>query len=229
MSAERLTESKCPHQEFTNDRCVACGGKRRIDLAGQTFHHLTVLEMLPESKVRCRCVCGKIRVTTGSKIRLGRVRSCGCLTGPGSHTKHGHCRVRGRTLSHQSWSAMIARCQPTNAGRYPGYSPRGIRVCERWAGKDGFANFLADMGERPSKAHSIDRFPNNDGDYEPGNCRWATQKQQSRNSRQNRILTYNGVSKCLAQWAEDAGLPVWVVRYRLKQGWPMDQVLETPA
>ena len=101
-----------------------------------------------------------------------------------------------------SWTNMRARCNNPTSDRYPFYGARGIRVCKRW---DSFKSFMEDMGPRPSKAHSIDRIDNN-GHYEPGNCRWATKKEQARNRRSSKFLEHGGVSKTAAEWAELAGV-----------------------
>ena len=95
------------------------------------------------------------------------------------------------------WVSMRSRCQTSN----PYYGGRGIVVCERW--RNSFADFLADMGPRPSAAHSIDRYPNNDGNYEPGNCRWATKNQQARNTRRTKLITVGDKSMTLGEWREN--------------------------
>src|SRR5690348_13492356 len=100
---------------------------------------------------------------------------------------------------------MIRRCSnPTFAG-WAMYGGRGIRVCERWLGTEGFKNFLADMGERPD-GKTLDRYPDKNGNYEPGNCRWATARNQARNTRRNRMITLHGKSQCAAAWEEETGI-----------------------
>ncbi len=100
---------------------------------------------------------------------------------PGSSNanwRHGHTVSRQHSRTYDSWANMIARCTQVNHHKYPRYGGRGIQICQRW--RDSFSNFLSDMGERPN-GKTLDRFPNNDGNYEPGNCRWATPKEQSAN------------------------------------------------
>src|ERR1043166_3295830 len=115
------------------------------------------------------------------------------------------------------WYMMAQRCyNPTNPA-YPLYGGKGVKICDRW--RESFQAFVEDMGPRPSPDHSIDRFPDKNGNYGPGNCRWATSKQQNRNRRDNRILTAFGQSRCLADWAEELGMPARLLALRLWKGW----------
>jgi len=143
---------------------------------GTKFHFLEVIS--DEIRVRkkgcliyyhdCICECGKIRNVLTSNIRKGIVKSCGCKTKRNKHRLH---------PLYSPYLCMISRCKFVHHKNYGG---RGIKVCQRWI--DSFENFLSDMGEKPSSKHSLDRI-NNDGDYEPSNCRWATAKEQSQNKR----------------------------------------------
>lgn len=119
------------------------------------------------------------------------------------------------------WSSMRDRCNRPANRNYHNYGGRGITVCERWA---RFRNFLEDMGARPSPEHEIDRIDNN-GHYEPGNCRWATRSEQERNKRTNRHLTINGVTQTLTEWAATAGIPVNRAFNRLYHGRPPEEVI----
>lgn len=123
------------------------------------------------------------------------------------------------------WSSMRRRCYDQNAISYPRYGGRGIAVCDSW--NNSFKSFFDDMGERPSKDHSIERIDNNRG-YDPDNCRWATRVEQSRNRRSNRILTFNGESRCVMEWAEYLGVNNQALYRRLYKGWPVDRALSTP-
>jgi hypothetical protein len=122
---------------------------------------------------------------------------------------------------------MLQRCHSENDRDYRHYGARGIRVCDRWRfgenGMTGVECFVADMGPRPAK-HSIERIDNN-GNYEPGNCRWATQKEQVRNTRASRMLTFNGETMCLAAWAERLGIPQKRISDRLGRMWSVERAL----
>jgi hypothetical protein len=122
------------------------------------------------------------------------------------------------------WKRMRQRCSNPNSSNYEWYGGRGIKVCERW---DSFANFLSDMGERPDGL-SIDRR-DNDGDYCPENCRWATTKQQHRNKSSNRLITHNSQTRCLIEWSEFAGLSIRVLAERLRTGWDFATAITTPV
>jgi len=122
---------------------------------------------------------------------------------------------------------MLNRCRNENEGNYHNYGGRGIAVCERW--KESFEKFFEDMGPRPSVKHSIDRI-DNDGNYEPGNCRWATSKEQSRNKRVNYLVSHDGETKCVSEWAEKHGLKSSVLYYRLvKLGWTFEKSVSWPS
>lgn len=122
---------------------------------------------------------------------------------------------------------MQTRCHNPNSEDYPNYGGRGIRVCERW--RTDFAAFLADMGPRPSSRHSIDRFPNQDGNYEPGNCRWATAKEQQNNRRNNNFLTHAGLTLTITEWSLRTGLSRQTILHRLKRGQSVSRALTEPV
>lgn len=136
---------------------------------------------------------------------------------------HGHFRGNKPSLTYASWDAMVMRCvNPKNIG-YAHYGGRGVLVCERWR---KFENFLEDMGERPSKEHQLER-EDNDGNYEPGNCRWATRKEQARNRRSNLRLTLNGVTRTAVEWSEELGVSLNTIAKRKSRGWSDTDALRT--
>jgi hypothetical protein len=185
-----------------------------IDLTGQRYGRLTVVSL---SDVRtnnrihwnCVCDCGSMATVRSNYLRNGSATSCGCAWRESIST-HGYTY----TPTYTSWVKMLSRCKHDE--RYAG---RGISVCERW--KD-FANFLNDMGDRPS-GMSIDRIDNN-GNYEPTNCRWATRKEQSNNTRRVHLVTYDGETKTVSQWAECTGIKRETLYSRLRAGIPIEKV-----
>lgn len=153
------------------------------------------------------CDCGKECLIPTNNLISGKSKSCGCLradTNTKNRKTHGNT-VNGYSTEYISWVQMRARCRDKNRPDYERYGGRGVKVCERWL--NSFENFLEDMGKKPSKIHTLDRFPNNtDGMYEPSNCRWATPTQQANNRRSSRFIEYNGIVKTLSEWTKELGL-----------------------
>lgn len=165
----------------------------------------------------CLCDCGAIKDIPVSNLLSGRVLSCGCL----------YREINGRRVTGQQeywiYHAMLNRCYNIKSTRYKDYGGRGIRVCDRWL--EAFANFLEDMGPRPSPKHSIDRFPDNNGDYTPINTRWASQLEQASNKRNSRLITHDGLTLPMAEWARRTGLSAACIHVRLKRGLSIDAAL----
>ena len=207
---------------------------KTVDLMGKQFGRLTVIAPAGTTSKRrlwrAECVCGKHKVVCSYYLTSGRTKSCGCwltehCAGIGKRTTtHGHSKGRTRTPEYEAWYGIRSRCANTSRHNYARYGGRGIRVCERWM---KFENFLADMGQRPSAAHSLDRI-DNDGNYEPTNCRWATRQEQQRNTSHSRKVNVAGVIASVAEHAERAGLPAMAVIKRLDRGWDAVDALSKP-
>ncbi len=215
------------------------------DLAGKTFGTWSVLSRAPSegkgSLWFCRCSCGAERVIRGGALARGATRSCGAfrckkakamLGGPRVRDNRDRKqdrtgRVRWKRDGYFSWRGMIARCTDATRDDYRDYGARGVTVCERWAAS--LDAFLEDMGPRPSKIHSVDRYPNQSGNYEPGNCRWATPIEQAQNMRSNILLTHAGETLVLSEWARRRGIKPATMFGRLRMGWPVARVIDTPA
>lgn len=198
---------------------------RFVNLTGRKFGRLTVkamAERIPGKRIHwiCDCECGRTTICTGENLqRPNKPRGCGCLR----ESQNG----MWDTVEYNTWASMIRRCKAKGGTDYKRYGSRGITVCDRWKGKAGFSAFLSDMGMRPSDGHSLDRI-NNNGNYEPGNCRWATIHQQAENTRTAVIVEHDGKRMCLAAWARHSGIKNTTLRGRLSSGWSFADAVSTP-
>ena len=203
-------------------------GPKTQDLTGKRFGKFLVIGLnhikrLPKSHVAmwlCKCDCGNTKILKGQHVR--RMKSCGCTRGEGNIT-HGHSMNGIQSPEYRCWSSMIKRCTNHKTKEYPRYGGRGITVCERWR---TFDNFIADMGKKPIGKMAIDRIDNN-GNYEPGNCRWATYSEQMRNTRKTHLITFRGQTLCLRDWAKVVGINEMTLLYRLRN-WSLDNAMTTP-
>ena len=169
----------------------------------------------------CVCDCGAKTTVFSNNLRRGLTKSCGCLRAEVSAkrmTKHGEYGSK----AYRSWAHMLGRCNNSNDKKYKDYGGRGISVYRQWF---DFSKFLSDMGPCP-KEMSIDRI-DNDGNYEPGNCRWATQKTQQNNRRTNRLVSYNGDTLTVSQWAIKLKINYGSLLSRLDRGWSIERALTT--
>lgn len=197
------------------------------DIEGKRYGRLTVMGFAGGRYWFCECDCGNVVKIYNGSLSSGATTSCGCYNTEliiQRRFKHG-ATSGGISPTYRSWTKLKHRCFNRNNIGYQDYGGRGITVCDRW--KDSFENFLEDMGERP-EGTSIDRI-DNDGNYEPGNCRWATKKEQANNKRSNRYLTHDGKTLNLAQWSKKINISVSALYYRaFVKKWPTDDVLTVP-
>lgn len=196
------------------------------DITFQRFGRLVALRIGERAACgtfmwKCLCDCGNVIDVRGNHIRTGRTRSCGCLhlqSSRQANTTHG----MRQAPEYNIWRKMLSRCLNEKDKQYSHYGERGITVCKEWR---KFEKFFSDMGPRPTKKHSIDRIDNNKG-YEPGNCRWATMKTQSRNRRSNINIKFKGKTKCLMGWAEETGIKYATLHWRIViMGWKPEVAL----
>lgn len=202
-------------------------------MVGQQFGRLTVMERRGSDRNQkalwlAECACGARVTKTTGQLRSGHTRSCGCLrseTAKRTFTKHGLTAGRRASPEIATWSAMIRRCHDPRESHYPWYGARGIKVCARW--RASFGAFLADMGIRPGPGFTLDRI-DNDGDYTPENCRWATSAEQSRNRSDNHWIEIDGERRTLVDWARARGLKYQTIVKRIERGWSERDAVLTP-
>lgn len=188
-------------------------------MIGQRFGKLIVIEVAPRPASRrergkfylCACDCGGETVAYGGHLRHGSRKACGCVK-PAPRT-HG----LSKTPEYAIWANAKDRCERQGHAHYADYGGRGIAMAPEWA--SSFERFLSDMGPRPTPAHSLDR-QDNDGDYTPGNCRWATRSEQQSNRRNNRLIALGGQQVTVAEAARRTGIPHQTILGRLRAGWP---------
>ncbi len=197
-----------------------------VDRTGNQYRAFTVLRPLNKLKNRsivweCKCLrCGNL--FENYEFRRNREHGCGCLFKKMNkirNLKHGFSRSR----SYVSYKSMIDRCFNQKISGFKDYGGRGITVCKRWLGVNGLSNFIYDMGERPSRM-SIDRI-NNNGNYEPSNCRWATAKEQQMNRRNSKMITYKGETHSISDWAEKIGMNRNTLCRRLRE-WTIERAFD---
>ena len=194
---------------------------------GDVFGHNTVIEYSHNtpsgSRIwKCQCECGEIRYRTSYRAKQGF--ACGCRQFLGHNTTHGATRGGKPTHSYKAWRAMKERCGNPNNSKFDRYGGRGIKVCARWLGS--YENFHADMGDPPTPKHTLDRR-DNDGDYCPENCAWATRLEQGLNRSNTRWITFNGQTLHLTAWAAVLGLSRRALRNRLEK-WSLEKAMTTP-
>lgn len=202
----------------------ASRGRKPIDIAGKRFGRLVALEDIgqaPKARGRlwlCACDCGSLHAVSAGWLRNGNTQSCGCAQREAAamscvaRSTHGITGHRISTI-HRN---MIARCDNPDAVSYPYYGKRGIRVCADWYDLQTFADWAFSNGYADDL--TIDRI-DNDGDYGPANCQWSTYQEQARNRSSNTLVTYDGRTLTVIEWAEELGVGATTILYRLKAGW----------
>jgi hypothetical protein len=189
-----------------------------VDISGEKFHRLTVLSRAANAGVAtqwlCLCDCGKTTIVRAHKLKSGHSKSCGCwnteqaVRNGQANRKHGHAIHSHRDLTYSTWGSMKDRCRPSYKAA-KNYHDRGISVCPRWS--ESFESFLQDMGVRP-QGTTLDRIDVN-GNYEPGNCRWATAKEQQNNRRNTNYLKIKGVKIAAMMAAQELGVSKTAMMY----------------
>lgn len=196
----------------------------------KTFGTLTIVAFAGKTKdkrkaVLALCVCGNFVFSSLKSIKSGNTTSCGCSRD--THLKNLAVTNKKHGMSHSrtycSWHAMLYRVRTESSKDYPNYGGRGIGICDSWL---NFENFFADMGERPEGC-TLDRIDNTKG-YNPENCKWSTNKEQSNNRRSSKLIEYEGKTKTLSEWAELLNIKISTLSKRLKlYGWSVDKAFTT--
>ena len=201
------------------------------DMVGKTFDRLTVIGLSHVGSNRkrmwlCSCSCGGNAVVSTSDLNKGHTKSCGCIKRELDKTKFiTHGETIGGKLSdtYVAWAAMKQRCNDINFEQYSDYGGRGITICDEWY---DFSKFKSDMGDKPA-GKSLDRRDNNLG-YFKENCKWSTREEQGANKRNNVLLTFNGVTQTMSQWAKELGIKYSTLQARVNTyGWTTERALTT--
>lgn len=201
-----------------------------VNLIGQKFGRLTVISFDKIVKKKkyywiCKCACGNIKPIWSGALKNGSTKSCGCLKLETMRTctiTHGYTMGRSSTAEYRSWQAMKGRCLNPKNQDYRLYGGRGIKIYKDWI--NDFPSFLKYMGKRTSNKHSLDRYPNKNGNYEPNNVRWATQLQQMQNVSRNIVITYDNKTMVLAQWGRCFGVTGGAIKSHIDKGRTIDQI-----
>lgn len=222
------------HEHIESSEIIPCPiptDKKFRNLSGHRFGRLLVLEFYGQRKrasyYTCRCDCGVVKTVSAADMKIGKIISCGCYSREISRKigKNNVTHGKSKTITYNSWSSMRDRCLNPNDSHFIDYGGRGLKICARWLAS--FENFYDDMGERPAGL-TIERRDNELG-YSPENCYWGTPKQQGRNKRNNRMITYNGMTRCVTAWDEHLGFPLNTVWQRLVAGWSVEKAITTPS
>ncbi len=203
-----------------------------LDLTGEKYNRLTVIGRADrgdcgKTRWKCRCDCGKTIDVFTMHLRANHTKSCGCLPRRNSDRIKDENGALVRPAGYGSWKAMQSRCYCESDPSYKNYGGRGITVCDRWRGPKGLAQFLKDMGPKPTPDHSVGR-KNGELPYCPDNCRWETPLQQGEKRRNSNTIKHDGKAQHIAAWTRELGLKPGGVRLRLSRGWSVHKALSTP-
>lgn len=204
--------------------------KRAENLTGRSYGRLVVLRR-DNSQTRaaywiCRCDCGKEAIVQACHLRSGATKSCGCFHDESARARDHSTHGGSKTRLFRVWKGMKSRCYSKSDTKYKNYGGRGIKVCDEWQQFESFRDWALANGYRDDL--TIDRIDVN-GNYEPSNCRWITNKEQQNNRTNNLLLTYSGKTQTLTQWAEETGINEMALRSRIKKlKWPVKRALTEP-
>lgn len=212
---------------FTDDKIHK---EKNQDLAGRKFNKWMAISYngrAGTTKIQrwmCQCDCGTIRDVSRKALISNRSKSCGCEKKPHSTArftkKNGYLKP---SAEYYTWFGMKNRCLNSNTKSYKNYGARGIKICARWI--DSFDNFLTDMGKKPSPKHSLERIDNN-GNYEPSNCRWATIEDQNNNKANTKFITHNGITLSIGEWSKITGIKYMTLYMRIfRENWSVERAL----
>lgn len=203
--------------------------KRYIFEPGQLVgaaYFIEEIEPTYERRAVFKCLCGEHFIAIIWNVTRGITKSCGCARRKHGHTIGARCKTK-ISSEYNTWRNMIERCTNPSYKLYVNYGGRGISVCERWL--DSFENFITDMGKKPTPDYSIERI-NNNGNYEPSNCKWESKVNQARNKRSNVFLTHKGETLCMAAWAQRACISTQLFWHRINTcKWSIEKAIDTPV
>lgn len=198
------------------------------DLTGRRFGRLVALASSRQAPKRqmwmCQCDCGREHEVGADHLIAGRIKSCGCGRALANKKRITHGLSKSREYG--IWSNMKNRCYNPKVESYADYGARGITVCDPWL--EDFGAFVRDMGRRPSPKHELDRI-NNNGPYSPENCRWVLRRQNANNKRSNILLTVDGVTKAIGEWASLMGVSYNMILRRVMSKWPDRDAVLIPS
>jgi hypothetical protein len=210
---------------------------RLINITGKRFGRLIALQYMglrnplkKDDKWECICDCGIKVLVSGAKLRSGHTKSCGCLVADSCRDVGKSCKTHGQSYStlYSIWQGMKKRCSRIKNSNFIWYGGRGVSICPEWKNFENFFEWNKLLGEKGyKKGLSLDRI-NNEMGYSPENCRWTTAVTQGRNKRNNLLVTINGETKCVAEWAEIFSINRYLVYSRIRNGWELNEGLFTP-